>query len=257
MRPKEKIMRRTSIVALIALALAPLRGWAEEPDFSKILAEIDGMASFQNVDFTANITVVSEKPGEDAGVLQARFFRRDRQDMSCIVILKPDAQKGQGYLLAEDNMWFYDPESRKFAHTSLKENFGDSKAKNSDLTGSSLAKDYRIEKTEKGKLGSFETYIIDLKAVNNEVPYPHMRIWIRQDNYLVLKAEDYSLSERLMRTAYYPHYVKIEDRYFPDKMLFVDELKKGEKTQMTFTEVSTAPLPDTVFTKTYLERVNR
>jgi outer membrane lipoprotein-sorting protein len=257
MRPKERIMRRTSIVVLIALAVAPWRISAEEPDFPKILAEIDEMASFQNADFTATITIVSEKPGEDASVLQARMFRRDRKEMFCIVILKPDAQKGQGYLQAEDNLWFYDPESRKFAHTSLKENFQDSKAKNSDLTASSLAKDYRIEKTEKGKLGSFETYIIDLKAANNEVPYPHLRIWIRQDNYLVLKTEDYSLSERLMRTAYYPHYVKIEDRYFPDKMLFVDELKKGEKTQLTFTDVSTASLPDSVFTKTYLERVNR
>lgn len=139
----------------------------------------------------------------------------------------------------------------------MKENFQDSNAKNSDLTASSLAKDYRIEKTERGKLGSFATYILDLRALSNEVTYPHLRMWIRQDNYLVLKLEDYSLSERLMRTAYYPHYVKIEDRYFPDKMLFVDELKKGEKTQMTFTEVSTAALPESVFTKTYLERVNR
>jgi outer membrane lipoprotein-sorting protein len=250
-------MRRMTILALIALALAPWRVFAEEPDFPKILAMIDEMASLKKVDFTATITVVSEKPGEDASVMQARMFRRDRADLFCIVILKPDAQKGQGYLQAEDSLWFYDPESRKFAHTSLKENFQDSNAKNSDLNESSLSKDYGIEKTEKGKLGSFETYIIDLKAVNNEVPYPHMRIWIRQDNYLVLKAEEYSLSERLMRTSYYPHYAKIEDRYFPDRMLFVDELKKGEKTQLTFTDLSIAPLPDSVFTKTYLERVNR
>jgi hypothetical protein len=72
-----------------------------------------------------------------------------------------------------------------------------------------------------------------------------------------LKAEEYSLSERLMRTSYYPHYARIEDRYFPDKMLFVDELKKGEKTQLTFTDLSIAPLPDSVFTKAYLEKVNR
>lgn len=87
-------MRRTFVV-LLALAVLPWRIYAQEPDFPKILAQIDDMASFHNADFTATITAVSEKPGEDASVLQARMFRRDRERKFSIIILKPDAQKGR------------------------------------------------------------------------------------------------------------------------------------------------------------------
>ena len=37
---------------------------------------------------------------------------------------------------------------------------------------------------------------------------------------LVLKAEDYSLSDRLMRTAYYPKYMKVENRFIPSRMTY-------------------------------------
>jgi hypothetical protein len=84
-----------------------------------------------------------------------------------------------------------------------------------------------------------------------------MKLWIHKDRSLVLKVEDYSLSQRLMRTAYYPKYMRVSDRFIPSRMLFVDELKEGEKTQVTIKDASVASLPDSVFTKAYLERVNR
>jgi hypothetical protein len=37
----------------------------------------------------------------------------------------------------------------------------------------------------------------------------------------------------------------------------VDALVQGKKTKITLTEVSIDPLPDSVFTKAYIERVNR
>ena len=101
------------------------------------------------------------------------------------------------------------------------------------------------------------TLDLDLQATNDEVPYPGARMWIRTDNSLVLKVESYSLSDRLMRTAYYPNYVEVAGRFIPSRMLFVDELKEGEKSQVTIRDVSLSALPDSVFTKAYLERVNR
>jgi hypothetical protein len=32
--------------------------------------------------------------------------------------MEPESQLGQGYLKVDDNLWFYDPESRKFSHSS-------------------------------------------------------------------------------------------------------------------------------------------
>ncbi|MBN1686801.1 MAG: outer membrane lipoprotein-sorting protein, partial [Spirochaetales bacterium] len=49
----------------------------------------------------------------------------------------------------------------------------------------------------------------------------------------------------------------IGGKYMPAKMIFVDNLIEGKKTQITITDVSIDPLPDTLFTKAYVERVNR
>jgi outer membrane lipoprotein-sorting protein len=254
-------MKRFKAAAAIAVVLFALLGgsavWAVSPDFKAILGRIDAMSNFDNTDFSATYTVVSEKPGEETSVFKVRMFRRDREDKFLMLFLEPETQKGQGYLQLEDNLWFYDPESRKFSHSSFKENLQDSETKNSDFRRSSLLEDYTVESYTEGALGRYPVFVVDLKATNDEVPYPRTRLWIRTDNDLVLKVESYSLSDRLMRTAYYPNYVEVEGRYIPSRMLFVDELKAGEKSQVTIKDASVSGLPDSVFTKAYLERVNR
>lgn len=247
-----------ALAVLLTVCVAPAaHAQAQEPDFHKVLATIDTMSNFDSSDFTCTYTIVTEKPGKETSVTQARMFRRDSEKKFLILILQPDVQKGQGYLQAEDNLWFYDPESRKFAHSSLKENFQDSDAKNSDFKASSLANDYTIESHTTGTLGAYNVYILDLRANNDEVAYPHVKLWLRQDGFLVLKSEEYSLSDRLMRTAYYPSYVQVGSRYIPNRMLLVDALNAGEKTQVSLGDISVARVPDVVFTKSYLERVNR
>jgi len=41
------------------------------------------------------------------------------------------------------------------------------------------------------------------------------------------------------------------------QVLIVDELNPGERSQMTMTEQSMSALPDKVFTKAFLEQVNK
>ena len=248
-------MRLKTIIITLMLLCTAVSAFAE-PDFDKMLKEIDQLGSFDDTDFSCVYTFVSEKPGEETEVTQARMFRRDAKEQFVMLILKPEYQKGQGYLKVDENVWFYDPESRKFTHSSLKENVQNSEAKNSDIDSLSLAEDYEVNSWEIGKLGNFETYILDLRALNNEVTYPRLKIWVRTDATIVLKEEDYSLSDRLMRTTYFPKYVKVGEKYVPSQILIVDNLQEGEKTQLTMKNPSTADLPDSVFSKAYIERVN-
>jgi len=247
---------RRCVPFLFFLILIPVICVSAEPDFQAMLREIDEIGNFGEEDFSCIYTIVSEKPGEEKEVTQARMFRRDRTDQFLILILKPEVQKGQGYLQVDDNVWFYDPESRKFSHSSLKENIQNSEAKNADLNESSLAEDYEVVDWEEGTLGSFPVYILRMKALNDEVAYPELKMWIRQDKAIVLKNEDYSLSGRLMRTSYYPKYIQVGEKLLPSQILIVDELREGERTQVTMRDATTARLPDAVFTKAYLERVN-
>ncbi len=233
--------------------------WAET-DFTAILRKLDEMGNFEDRDFSATYTIVSEKveKGEIVTeVTQAQMYRRDKDKKFLLIILKPDVQKGQGYLKVDENVWFYDPESRQFSLASMKENIQNSDAKNSDLNATSLEKDYEIISATEEMLGKFPVYVLELKAKNNEVSYPKLKLWVRKDNYLLLKEEDYSLSNRLMRTTVFPSYISIGGKSIPSKILLVDELKKGNKTQLTIKDPSLAKIPDSTFTKSYLERVNK
>jgi hypothetical protein len=244
-----------ALVAVLSSLAAP--AFAETPDWDKILARIDEMGNFENGDFSSEITVVTSKPGEDNEVIVARYFRRDKAKKMVIVILKPDVQKGQAYLELDDDLWFYDPESRKFAFSSFKDRFSDSGAQNSDFSSSSLREDYTVESSEEGKLGKNEVWIAVLKAKDKSVAVPKRRLWIRKDSDLVLKEEQYSLSDRLLRTLAIPSYQSVTGHFVPLMMLEVDNVKVGEKAQITFKDVSVTKLPDSVFTKAYLERVNQ
>ncbi len=253
---------RTFAAAALVLAsflrAAPLAAQAPgTPDFKALLAAIDGRTNFRASDFSARLTLVSEDPSKGTETRSVRVFRRDRADTLLILVLKPETELGQGYLRVDDSLWFYDPESRKFTHRSVKENFQGTDAKNSDFGLSSLAEDYEVTAHAEGRAGAHDTWILDLKARHDEVPYASKKVWITKKDGLLLKSEDYSPSGRHLRTAYYTSYARVGSSLICDRFTYVDALVAGKKTSVLMEEISLRPVPDEVFTKAYVERVNR
>jgi len=246
---KKLILTLTAALAFTGMAMA------EDPDFHAILAKIDEQTNFKG-DASAKVTIQSKKPGENDNIMQAQYFRRDKDDKFMILILKPEVNKGQGYLKLDTNIIFYDPESRKFSKLTGSGNFQDSNAKNSDFESSKLAEDYNIVETGREKLQAKDTWVLTVKAKTNDVTYPKRKVWIEVSTNLLLKSEDYSLSDRLMRTSLYGKYVNIDGKFLATRMRFEDNLKKGEVTDLILENPSMATLPDSVFTQAYLEKVN-
>jgi hypothetical protein len=89
-------------------------------------------------------------------------------------------------------------------------------------------------------------------------------MWVSNDN-LIRKMEDYSLSGQLMRVTAYPQYQKISDKWLPVQMVMLDYFKSRiingkteyERTMISISRPSVEQLPDSLFTKEYLERVNQ
>ena len=249
--------RKTSLLLLLfAFAVLPVFS-LELAEAQSLLDGIDFALNFDEGDFSAVMTMISEdaETGVEKRVVQQ--FRRDSENKFLMLIQEPFTQRGQGYLNIDDNLWFYDPESRKFSHTSMKEQFAGSDANNSDFGESSRSEDYEVISVTDGTLGKFSVFIMELEGRHNEVTYPKEKIWVAKDGNLLLKTEDYSTNGRLMRTSYFPSYAKAGSKYIPVNMIFIDNLIEGKKTQITITEISIDTLPNTVFTKAYVERVNR
>jgi outer membrane lipoprotein-sorting protein len=258
MKNKRKIVFASLLVLIAGIVFVQGLSALSLEKAQEVLGVIDAQKNFEETDFSAVMTMVSEDPEEGSEKSVVRMFRRDAEDSFLMLIQEPTVKKGQGYLNIDDNLWFYDPESRKFSHTSMNDKFNNSDANNSDFRMSSLADDYRVASVEEGQLGSYGVYIFGLEARNSEVTYPTRKIWVSRENRVILKSEDYSAGGRLLRTAYFPSYAKLGDNtYIATSRIFKDELIDGKETRMQLTDISTRSLPDSIFTKSYVERVNR
>lgn len=225
-----------------------------EVDFTKMLRDIDSVADFGGKDFSCTWKIISEKPNEKPSETQIQIYRRDQNDQLVYVMLKPKANKGQGFLKVDDNMWIYDPGSGKFNHSTFKEAVGGSDANNSDIKKSSLADDYTIESSKEGKLGKFEVYILTLKAKTNEVTYASIVLTILKDKPLVLREEDIAFSGKPSRLVNYPPpYQQVGNKFIPSKILMEDLANPGEKSTVFIENVSIAKLDDSTFTKAFLK----
>ena len=254
-------MRQLKLLCVLLLvAGAPL--WALTDQ--ELLRKADSLASYLDSDFSAEYTIIQDKPGQSRTKTVAGVFRRDSKDMYVIVIMEPGISKGQGYLKQGKTLWFYDPDSKRFNTSSNQDRFQNTNARNSDFTRSTMAQDYRISDGADALLGRLNCRVLSLEGLTNDLTYPRMKIWISEDG-LVRKTEDYSLSGQLLRTSAIADYWRIGNRYVPKQILFVDALRGAtingvfvnEKTQISITRPSFNKLADSVFSKNFLESVNR
>ena len=256
------MIKRMLRFLFIGIFIMAVPSWAITDQ--ELLVKVDSLVSYFDTDFSAEYTIVQDKPGQGLSTTVAGIFRRDSRQMYVIVIMQPVISKGQGYLKQGNTLWFYDPQSRRFNSTSSSDRFQNTNARNSDFTHSTLAQDYRVTAGEDATLGRFKCRVLTLVAVTTEVTYPRMKVWIDEEG-LLRRSEDYSLSGQLLRTSAIPDYHRIDGRVVPKQILFVDALRGAninkvfvnEKTQITISKPSFSKLTDSVFSQSFLERVNQ
>ena len=158
----------TAAALFTAAAFAQVDIATSEKAF-KILESADDTLAYHG-DYSATISLVIEKPGKPKENLQYKIFQRVDDKLMTIVQLFPEADKGTGYLRNDENIWSYDPISRKFTHTSIKEALGDSDIKLDDVdqSDSHWRDNYNIEAYEEGTLGKFPVDIITVRAKTSE-----------------------------------------------------------------------------------------
>lgn len=223
----------------------------------KIMENTEDILAYHG-DYSATMSLVIDKPGKPRENLQYKVFQRTDDNLMTLVQLFPEADKGVGYLRDNENIWSYDPISRKFSHTSIKEALGDSDVKLDDVdqTKTKWRENYEVTAYEEGTLGKFAVDIITLTAKTTDPAYAKSKYYIRKDIPLLLKEEDFSGSDRLMRTILLPKYAKVPAGYVATQAIMRDELNKGEQTQQVISDLTFDKLPDRIFTKAYLEGLN-
>jgi hypothetical protein len=78
---------------------------------------------------------------------------------------------------------------------------------------------------------------------------------VKQSNFWPHHAEFYSLSNRLLKTARYTNYQSMLGKQRPTRLIMEDALRKGEESVLEYSAMKLRDLPDKVFTKEYLNKL--
>jgi outer membrane lipoprotein-sorting protein len=217
-----------------------------------------------NGDYKAVFFLEQKTRGKSDLVYEGRVYRRDVDDKLMILFTKPRAEAGKGYLRIDKNLFFYDPSVGKWERRTARERIGGTNSQRSDFDESRLAIEYAPAYAGEGTLGKYKTHHLVLTEKEGaDVAYPKIELWLDQESGNTLKAQEFALSGRLMRTTYYPKWRKIfseskgADVYFPKEIRIFDEIEKGNSTTVVLQEVDLRSLPANLFTKAWLESKSR
>ena len=170
------------------------------------------------------------------------------------MVTEPASDRGQILLMKGHDLWIFLPTVSQPVRLSMAQRLTGQVA-NGDLARANLAGDYtaKLLRTEKAEDDSF--YVLELTAIDRSVTYHRVIYWVRQGDYRPVKAEFYSVSDRLLKTCLYQNYKPMTGRERPTRLVMQNALAKDEESVLEYSNMRLRDLPDRMFTKDFLKRI--
>lgn len=157
-------------------------------------------------------------------------------DASVAEVFEPVRSKGTKLLQVGRNMWLTKPGLSKPLPISPRQRMS-GQASNGDIAATNYAKDYEAQLAQEEAVDGEPCHVLDLKAKHNRTTYDRIRYWVALNRGVGVKAEFYSVSGKLIKTALfeYNNVIEHEGRRIPfvSKMTIRDALIDAE-TVMEF-----------------------
>jgi outer membrane lipoprotein-sorting protein len=157
-------------------------------------------------------------------------------------------------LLKGRDLWVFLPNVSQPVRLSLAQRLTGQVA-NGDIARANFTGDYTPKLVRTEKVDGEDHYVLELAAVDRSVTYNRVLYWVKQKNFYPHKAEFYSLSDRLLKTARYENFQPMAGRPRPTRIVLEDGLRKGEQSVLDYSGMVLRDLPDKIFTRDYLKRL--
>lgn len=175
-------------------------------------------------------------------------------DNTIVMTLQPASERGQILLMKGRDLWMFLPDVSQPVRLSLAQRLTGLVA-NGDIARANFAGDYTPRLLGTEKIGDQQYYVLDLTAVDRTVTYQRVKYWVREGSYFPFKAEFYSLSDRLLKTCTYEDPRRLGGRVRPARLVMLDALRSEARSEMQYEDMKVRELPDKVFTKEYLKKL--
>jgi outer membrane lipoprotein-sorting protein len=164
--------------------------------------------------------------------------------------LAPANVKGQKLLMQDRNMWFAKPGLSKAVPISPRQKLMGNAA-NGDIASTNYSGDYKITHTLEDEVNGESCLILDLHAVDNRATYDRIKYWISKERLVGLKAEFYTVSGKMFKTATFEYKNSItineKPREFISKMVITSAIIKDDVTTMHYSKPVLKKVSDATF----------
>jgi outer membrane lipoprotein-sorting protein len=226
---------------------------AGDDELARSIVEKADHVRFPVEPFEASVTISSTDANGPAEVRRYQVLAKGNEN-TLVMVTEPASERGQILLLKGHDLWIFLPAVSQPVRLSLAQRLTGQVA-NGDLARANFAGDYTAKLLRTEKIDNESLYVLELTAVDRSVTYHRVLYWVRQANYRPYTAEFYSLSDHLLKTCLYQNYKPLAGRERPTRLVMQNALLKDQESVLEYSAMRLRDLPDRMFTKDYLKRL--
>ena len=240
----------TAVAAPASEATAPA---APDDGEARMIVEKADQVRFPADGFQVDVTVTTVDREQKADTRKYRILAKGNAN-SVVMVVEPASERGQIMLMKGRDLWVFMPEVSQPIRLALSQRLTGQVA-NGDLARANFTGDYNPRLLRSEKVDGEDHHVLELTGIDRSVTYQKVIYWVRAKDYSPTKAEFYSLSNRLLKTCRYENYRTMEGKKRPARLVMEDALRAGEQSVLDYTGMKSRDLPDKVFTKDYLKKL--
>ncbi|MGC9472064.1 MAG: outer membrane lipoprotein-sorting protein [Bacteroidales bacterium] len=238
----------TPLFLLLTLACS-----AQAPDGKEILKRMDLNLTSESRVFTSKMIIHGRRSSR---TIESKTWSMGDQK-AYTEYLSPPREAGTKMLKLEDALWIYSPSTDRtiqIAGHMLKQSVMGSDLSYEDMMeDAALAEQYEATVTGTEEVNGRPCWVLQLKAVTEDVAYASRKVWVDRERYIPLREELYAKSGTLLKKTEVFDVKRIDGRWFPCKIVFRDMLKQGGGTEFIIESIEfNADIPEHLFTKAAL-----
>ena len=242
-----------AIGLMASLCLGHAAGAADLGDPKEVVDASDQIR-FPREGFQVDVSISSSGPAREAETRKYRIMSKGNEN-TIVVTTDPASDKGQILLMKARDLWIFMPDISQPVRLSLSQRLTGEVA-NGDLARANFGGDYTPTVVRTDTIDGDVYNVLQLDAVDRGVTYHRVMYWVRKSDARPYKAEFYSLSDRLLKTCWYKDFRKMAGEMRPTRLVMEDALKQGEQSVLEYSNMKLRELPEKMFTKDYLKKID-
>lgn len=242
-----------ALLAVFTFAQPAIGATTDDADGIRRILENADKIRFPNEGFEVEVSIKTAGAGQSPEVRKYRILSKGNTN-TLVMVTEPASDRGQIMLMKDRDLWIYLPSVSQPVRLSLGQRLTGQVA-NGDLARANFAGDYNPKLLREEVINGETHQVLELTAVDRSITYSKVLYWVNKSNFRPHRAEFYSLSNRLLKTCRYENFQTMLGTMRPTRLIMEDALRKGEESVLEYSSMKLRDLPDRMFTKDQLNRL--